>query len=78
MGLTFFPSHANFLMVKLNQPGKDIFEKLLVQGVIIRSGHLLGYENTIRVTIGTPLENERFIASLQQIIKKTSGDDQSK
>ncbi|MGE7594467.1 histidinol-phosphate transaminase [Peribacillus frigoritolerans] len=78
MGLTFFPSHANFLMVKLNQPGKDIFEKLLIQGVIIRSGHLLGYENTIRVTIGTPLENERFIASLQHIIKKTSGDDQSK
>ena len=78
MGLTFFPSHANFLMVKLNQPGKDIFEKLLIQGVIIRSGHLLGYENTIRVTIGTPLENERFIVSLQHIIKKTSGDDQSK
>ncbi len=73
MGLTFFPSHANFLMVKLNQPGREIFEKLLIQGVIIRSGHLLGYENTIRVTIGTPLENERFIASLQHIINKTSG-----
>lgn len=24
MGLTFFPSHANFLMVELNQPGRDI------------------------------------------------------
>jgi histidinol-phosphate aminotransferase len=72
MGLTFFPSHANFLMVKLNHPGRDIFEKLLISGIIIRSGHLLGYENTIRVTIGTPLENERFINSLQHAIKKTS------
>ncbi|MGE7761215.1 histidinol-phosphate transaminase [Peribacillus sp. NPDC097895] len=72
MGLTCFPSHANFLMVKLNQPGKDIFEKLLISGVIIRSGHLLGYDNTIRVTIGTPHENERFITALQHAINKTS------
>ncbi|MFJ7683842.1 histidinol-phosphate transaminase [Peribacillus butanolivorans] len=71
MGLTFFPSHANFIMVKLNHPGRYVFDELLKQGVIIRSGHLLGYENTIRVTIGTPLENERFIKSLQNVINKT-------
>ncbi|MFJ7752453.1 histidinol-phosphate transaminase [Peribacillus muralis] len=73
MGLSFFPSHANFLMIKLNQPGKDVFEKLLTSGVITRSGHLLGYADTIRVTIGTSLENEKFITCLQNAInEKTS------
>ncbi|WP_445491415.1 histidinol-phosphate transaminase [Niallia sp. 03133] len=68
MGLEYFPSHANFLMIKLNQPGKEIFEGLLKQGIIIRSGHLLGYDDTIRVSIGSQEENEEFIQALKIIL----------
>ncbi|MGP7818348.1 histidinol-phosphate transaminase [Niallia sp. 01092] len=68
MGLEFFPSHTNFIMIKLNQPGKEIFEGLLKQGIIIRSGHLLGYDHTIRVSIGSQQENEEFIKALQNLI----------
>ncbi|WP_141430491.1 histidinol-phosphate transaminase [Bacillus sp. 03113] len=68
MELEFYPSHANFLMIKLNQHGKEIFEGLLKQGIIIRSGHLLGYDQTIRVSIGSQPENEEFIKALQKLI----------
>lgn len=68
MGLDYFQSHANFLMIKLKQHGKEIFEGLLKQGIIVRSGHLLGYDHTIRVSIGSQHENEEFIKSLQKLI----------
>jgi histidinol-phosphate aminotransferase len=55
-------------MIKLNRPGKEIFEGLLKQGIFIRSGHLLGYENTIRVSIGSQQENEEFIQALRKIL----------
>ncbi|WP_445491482.1 histidinol-phosphate transaminase [Niallia sp. 03133] len=71
MGLDYFPSHANFLMIKLKQHGKEIFDGLLKQGIIIRSGHLLGYDHTIRVSIGNQQENEKFIKALQNFIGST-------
>lgn len=70
MGLTYFPSQANFLMVQLNRPGDRVFLELLKQGVIVRSGSLLGYPETIRVSIGTEEENEQFIRTLQNIINQ--------
>ncbi|MFC4768227.1 histidinol-phosphate transaminase [Effusibacillus consociatus] len=66
MGWSCFPSHANFLMVKLNRSGNEIFQSLLQQGVIVRSGGTLGYPETIRVSIGREEENEEFIRALQQ------------
>ncbi|MCY9516949.1 histidinol-phosphate transaminase [Paenibacillus apiarius] len=68
MGLSCFPSHTNFLMVKLGRAGDDVFQALLAQGVIVRSGSSLGYPDTIRVSIGTEQENRAFIAALQRII----------
>ncbi|WP_110113463.1 histidinol-phosphate transaminase [Bacillus sp. CGMCC 1.16541] len=70
LGLNYFPSHANFLMIHLDHPGDEVFSGLLKQGVIIRSGSLLGYPNTIRVTIGTQAENEVFIQALQTVLGK--------
>lgn len=71
MGLHYFPSHGNFLMVKLERPGKEVTEKLLKQGIIVRSGHLLGYDDTIRVSIGKQSENQRLIQVLREIIRET-------
>ncbi|UHA73138.1 histidinol-phosphate transaminase [Paenibacillus sp. 481] len=69
LGLACYPSQANFLMVKLGEgrQGHDLFQALLAHGVIVRSGNLLGYADTIRVSIGTEQENEQFIHALQDI-----------
>ncbi|MCR8641241.1 histidinol-phosphate transaminase [Paenibacillus sp. N1-5-1-14] len=68
MGLTYFQSHANFLMIHMNRSGQDVFQGLLAEGVIVRSGTLLGYPETIRVTIGTPEENKAFIQALEKVL----------
>ena len=64
LGLAVVPTQANFLYVEVGQDGAAIFEALLRRGVIIR--HLGG--NFVRVTIGLPEENRRFIDALQSVL----------
>ncbi|TQS74411.1 histidinol-phosphate transaminase [Ornithinibacillus gellani] len=53
LGWKYFESHTNFLLVSTPISGMDTFQFLLERGFIVRPGELLGYPNTIRVTIGT-------------------------
>jgi len=64
MGLRVVPSQANFLYFDAQQDGKAVFDALLRKGVIVR--HLGG--TCLRVTIGLPHENDRFMASLQAVL----------
>jgi histidinol-phosphate aminotransferase len=64
LGFTVVPTQANFLYFDARQDGKALFEALLRQGVIVR--HLGG--TCLRVTIGLPQENRRFIESLQSVL----------
>ncbi|MCP3772763.1 histidinol-phosphate transaminase [Paenibacillus sp. MZ04-78.2] len=73
-GLRYFPSHGNFIMVHFpDHTGDDIFQRLLRQGIIVRPGNLLGYPQTVRVTIGDSEQNQAFIAALRNIL---NGNDQ--
>lgn len=69
MGLEWIPSQANFLLVDTGRDGRWVFENLLKTGVIVRSGDAYGYPNHIRVTIGLPRDNERFIKALKSILE---------
>jgi histidinol-phosphate aminotransferase len=64
LGFTVVPTQANFLYFDARQDGKALFDALLRQGVILR--HLGG--TCLRVTIGLPHENRRFIESLQSVL----------
>lgn len=64
LGLRVVPSQANFLYFDVKRDGKAVFEALLRQGVIVR--HLGG--TFLRVTVGLPQENDRFIAALQAVL----------
>jgi len=68
MGLDYIPTHANFLMVDLRKNSKEVFIELQKRGVIIRTGDIFGMDTFIRVTIGTQEENQRFIASLKEVL----------
>ena len=60
-----FPSEANFLLVRFVHSARQIYEKLLEQGIVTRyRGSLPLCEETIRVTIGTPEENNAFLSAL--------------
>jgi histidinol-phosphate aminotransferase len=63
LGLATIPSCANFVTFQVAR-AKAIYEKLLRRGVIVRP--LAGYDmpEHLRVTVGTPKENEKFLEAL--------------
>jgi histidinol-phosphate aminotransferase len=63
MGLPVVPSQANFVYFDVKQDGRSVFDALLRRGVIVR--HLGG--PYLRVTVGLPQENQRFIEALQAV-----------
>jgi len=50
-------------------PAGAVYEKLLRQGVIVRPIGGYGMPEHLRVTIGTPKENERFLAALESALE---------
>lgn len=52
LGISYFDSQANFLLIHLPMSGDEMFEHLISKGFIVRSGEALGLPNTIRLTIG--------------------------
>ncbi len=71
MGVRFTPSQANFILVA---PDADdgIHERLLAAGVIVRDGTALGCPGTLRVSMGTPSENDAFLAALSKVLGRTA------
>jgi histidinol-phosphate aminotransferase len=68
MKLEFIPSAANFILVRVGD-GQRVFEALQKAGVIVRP--MGGYQlpEWIRITIGTPQENERCLTALKMAVK---------
>jgi histidinol-phosphate aminotransferase len=70
LGLGMIPSVGNFVCVDLGRPAAPVYESLLRQGVIVRPVANYGMPNHLRVTVGLPEENQRFIKALEKV---TSG-----
>jgi histidinol-phosphate aminotransferase len=65
-GLAVAPSQANFILVDVKRPARPVYEALLRQGVIVRPFGSL--PSSLRVTVGTERENDRFLAALAQVL----------
>ena len=68
MGVRVFPTQSNFFLVDVAGDAEAVFQAMLRQGVIVRSMKGYGYPRYIRVTVGTPEENQRFVAALQTVL----------
>jgi len=67
IGVAYLPSHGNFLLVRVADAGKGaapIYESLLRSGVIVRPVANYGLPDWLRVTVGLPEENARFLSAL--------------
>ena len=59
-----YPSDSNFILVKTNAPNK-IYDFLIERNIIVRNRSTqFGCEGCLRLTIGTPEENQRLVESL--------------
>ncbi|HPB40350.1 MAG TPA: histidinol-phosphate transaminase [Flexilinea sp.] len=70
MGFEVYAGQANFIFANLGKPSMPVFEGLLKEGVIIRPLAPQGAPNCIRVTIGTPEQNERFLNSFRKVFSE--------
>jgi len=68
LGLEYTPSYANFVWVDLGRECRPVFAELLRRGVIVRTGDAFGAPTHIRVTTGTPPQNQRFVAALEEVL----------
>lgn len=60
-----YPSDANFILVKTTNP-KGIYHFLVERGIIVRDRSKVELcEGSLRITVGTPAENELLIAALK-------------
>jgi histidinol-phosphate aminotransferase len=73
LGLSYAPTQANFILVDTGIDCRQVFEGLLRQGVIVRTGDIFGLNTHIRVTIGLPEQNRRFIAALAKTLAGSKG-----
>jgi histidinol-phosphate aminotransferase len=64
-GLGYIPSVGNFVCVDLGRPAAPVYEALLRQGVIVRPVANYGMPQHLRITVGRPEQNARFLEALR-------------
>jgi histidinol-phosphate aminotransferase len=68
-GVTVFPSQANFLLARIEAGAARVWEALGTHGILVR--HFPGspaLQDCLRITVGTPPENEILTTTLQTIV----------
>ncbi|MCK4620184.1 MAG: aminotransferase class I/II-fold pyridoxal phosphate-dependent enzyme, partial [Desulfobacterales bacterium] len=68
MNIKYFPTQANFFLIDVGKNADEVFEKMLRQGVIVRSMTSYGYPDYIRINVGLHEENVRFLNALEEIL----------
>lgn len=68
LGFLVYPSQSNFLFVDLKRKSDDIFDGLLEKGFIIRPCNSWGYDQHVRISIGTQEQNEGLMKALQAVM----------
>lgn len=68
LGLSFIPSAGNFVAVEVPD-ALVLYQKLLERGVIVRPIGLYEMPNHLRISIGLPEENQRFLDALTELLK---------
>lgn len=65
LGVSYAPTEANFIYFETGRDARELYDLLLRKGVIIRP---MG-GTKLRVTIGLPEENQRFVSELEKVLK---------
>ena len=65
--LEFVPGRGNFILVKVGD-GARIFSALQQRGLIVRPVKPYGLPEWVRITVGTPTQNERLLTTLASVL----------
>jgi histidinol-phosphate aminotransferase len=68
-GIDVCPSGANFLLFRVDGDAHDLWKRLLAHDVLVRDfSSWPRIEGCLRVTVGTPAENDAFLAALGEAL----------
>lgn len=67
-GLRWIPSIGNFLTVDVGRAAGPVYQALLREGVIVRPVANYGFPEHLRVTVGTEVQNTRFLQALDRVL----------
>ncbi|KMY66515.1 histidinol-phosphate aminotransferase [Desulfocarbo indianensis] len=70
LGLFYVPSQTNFVLVRVGPQAKEAADLLLRRGVIIRYMGSYDLPEFLRISVGLPEENQRFVRALQEIMTR--------
>jgi histidinol-phosphate aminotransferase len=68
LGINYVRSHTNFILFDTGKDAQTLFGEILKRGVIVRPCTGFGLPTSIRVTIGTPDENNVFLSVLKEVL----------
>ena len=70
LGLKYFKSHTNYILVDVMKDASEVTEELMKRGILVRNASSYGFPTFIRVTIGTEEQNDIFMKTFKDIVKK--------
>ena len=71
MGIRAVPTSANFIYFTVDEDANAFALRMQTEGVIVRSLEPWGIPNAVRVSIGTPDQNEKFFQALKKVVRQT-------
>lgn len=68
LGIKYWKTQANFILIKPDMDPKVFEEGLLAEGIMVRNATSFGAKDCIRVTIGTRTANEVYVNALEKVL----------
>jgi histidinol-phosphate aminotransferase len=72
LDIFYIPSETNFVTIDVKADANSLANELQKKGIIVRPLSMYGLPTFLRVTIGRPEQNERFIDAFAKIYEKTA------
>ncbi|OGV58675.1 MAG: histidinol-phosphate transaminase [Lentisphaerae bacterium RIFOXYA12_FULL_48_11] len=69
LNLSYVPAVVNFILVEVGN-GRDVYQKLMREGIIVRPMDGYGLPGHIRITIGTKQENKKCIRAIEKVLPR--------
>lgn len=67
-GVKLYPSDSNFFLFKTGKPEVEVHRQLMDRGIMVRYLEVPGGDQFLRVSVGTPKENEIFLNNLRLVL----------
>jgi histidinol-phosphate aminotransferase len=69
LGIWIAPSATNFVLARFGVPAAQVYQQLLREGVIVRPIGAAGLPDALRISMGTPAQNDRLLEALPGVLR---------